>query len=78
MVQKFGQPLKEQTMTHGKKSPVEQVHSNFCKHILGVNRTTPNILCRVELGRIPLKAVTDLKIPGFFFFISLRKRHYQK
>ena len=52
------------------KSPIEQVHLNFCKHILGVNRSTPNMLCRAELGRIPLKAVTDLKILGFFKHIS--------
>ena len=48
------------------KSPIEQVHLNFCKHILGVNRSTPDMLCRAELGRIPLKAVTNLKILGFF------------
>ena len=52
------------------KSPIEQVHLNFCKHILGINRSTPNMLCRAELGRIPLKAVTDLKILGFFKHIS--------
>ena len=52
------------------KSPIEQVHLNFCKHILGVNRSTPNMLWRTELGRIPLKAVTDLKILGFFKHIS--------
>ena len=52
------------------KSPIEQVHLNFCKHILGVNRSTPNMLYRAELGRIPLKAVTDLKILGFFKHIS--------
>ena len=28
------------------------------------------MLCRAELGRIPLKAVTDLKVLGFFKHIS--------
>ena len=52
------------------KSPIEHVHLNFCKHILVVNRSAPNMLCRAELGRIPLKAFTGLKILGFFKHIS--------
>ena len=44
----------------------EQVHVNFCKHILGVNRSTTNLLCRAELGRRSIKLVIDLKIVQFF------------
>ena len=44
----------------------EQVHLNFCKHILGVNMSTTNLLCRAELGRRPIKLVIDLKILQFF------------
>ena len=44
---------------------IEQVHLNFCKHILGVNRSTANLLCRAELGRRPIKLVIDLKILQF-------------
>ena len=52
------------------KSPIEQVYLNFCKHILRVNRSTLNMSCRAELSRIPLKAVTDFNILGFFKRIS--------
>ena len=29
---------------------IEQVHLHFCKHILRVNRSTTNLLCRAEPG----------------------------
>ena len=45
---------------------IEQVHLNFFKHILGVNRSTTNLPCRAELGRRPIKLVIDLKIVQFF------------
>ena len=35
------------------KTSTEQAHLNFIKHILGVNRSTNNLICRVELGRYP-------------------------
>ena len=41
---------------------IEQVQLNFCKHILGVNRSTTDLLCRAELRRRPTKLVIDLKI----------------
>ena len=36
------------------KSQPETFHLEFCKNILGVNRSCPNIGCRAELGRFPL------------------------
>ena len=36
------------------KSPIEQLHSSFCKHILQVNKNTPNIAVKAELGRSSL------------------------
>ena len=45
---------------------IEQVHLNFCKHMLGVNRSTTNLLCRAELGCGPIRLVIDLKILQFF------------
>ena len=42
------------------------MHLNFCKHILGVNRSTTNLLCHAELGRRPIRLVIDLKILQFF------------
>ena len=47
-------------------SLIEQVHLNACKHILGVNRATTNLLCHAELGRRPIKLVIDLKILQLF------------
>ena len=45
---------------------IEQVHLNFCKHILGVNRSATNLRCRAEIGLRPIKLVIDLKILQFF------------
>ena len=45
---------------------VEKVHLNFCKHLLGVNRTTTNNLVRGELGRYPLKININFRIKSFF------------
>ena len=45
---------------------MEQLHLNFCEHILGVNRSTTNLLCRAELGRRPIILIIDLKILQFF------------
>ena len=41
---------------------IESVHLQFCKHILGVNRSTSNIFVRGELGRYPLKEAIDTRI----------------
>ena len=40
---------------------IEFVHLKLCKHILGVNRSTSNILVRGEVGRMPLKTAVDTK-----------------
>ena len=45
---------------------IKQVHLNFCKHNMGVNRSTTNLFCRAELGRRSIKLVIDLKILQFF------------
>ena len=45
---------------------IEFVHLKFCKHILGVNRSTSNILVRGEVGRIPLKTAVDTKIVQYY------------
>ena len=47
------------------KCPTEQVHLQFCKHLLGVNRSAANLMCRAELGGLPLKIVSDLKVANF-------------
>ena len=47
------------------KCPIEQVHLQFCKHLLGVNRSAANLICQAELGRLPLKIASDLKVANF-------------
>ena len=47
------------------KYPIEQVHLQFCKHLLRVNRSAANLMCRAELGRLPLKIASDLKVANF-------------
>ena len=38
------------------KIAIEKMHTQFIKRILGLNRSTTNILARGELGRYPLQA----------------------
>jgi hypothetical protein len=35
---------------------IEKIHMDFCKRLLGVKRTTCNVMMYVELGRYPLRA----------------------
>ena len=34
-------------------NPIENLHSRFCKNILGVHKSTTNVGVLLELGRIP-------------------------
>ena len=56
------------TLDHDKwdETPIERAHLNFIKHILGVNRSTNNILCRAELGRYPINIHINSKIINFY------------
>ena len=36
------------------RSPIENIHLQFCKRLLEVNIKASNLACRVELGRLPL------------------------
>ena len=49
---------------------IEKMHLNFCKRILGVNRSTSNILVRGELGRYPLKLAADNRFISFYRHIE--------
>ena len=42
-------------------NPVEKVHTQFLKRLIGVNRNTSNILVRGDLGRKPTRNVGYLK-----------------
>ena len=48
------------------QTTTEGVHLNFIKHILGVNRSANNNLCRAELGRYPISIDINYKIINFF------------
>ena len=51
-------------------NPIEKVHLSFCKHVLGVNRSTTNNLVRGELGRYPLKTTIDCRYISFLQHIK--------
>ena len=51
---KFGEQNIKTNWSHGVKATPKLFHLEFCKNILGVNRSCPNIACRAELGRYPL------------------------
>ena len=44
-------PFANQEWKNWEHTPIEQVHTQFLKRILGVNRSTTNALVRAELGR---------------------------
>ena len=56
------------TLDHGKwdKTTTERTHLNFLKHILGVNRSTNNIICRAEPGRYPVSINVNTRIINFY------------
>ncbi len=47
-------PKTKQNFQTWEKHPVETLHAEFCKSILGVHRNAPNSACRAELGQYPL------------------------
>ena len=47
----------------------EKVHVNYCKRILNVKTSTPNIMVYYELGRYPL--IVTRKIRIFKFWMKL-------
>ena len=34
---------------------IEKTHIHFCKQVLGVNKQCSNVVCRNELGGLPLR-----------------------
>ena len=41
---------------------LENVHLDFCKRLLGVKKSSCNVMIYTELGRLPLQAVRKYKI----------------
>ena len=51
-------------------SEIEKVHMQFCRSLLGVNRSTQNNICRAELGRFTLKKIIDRQFVSFMNHIE--------
>ena len=52
---------------------IEKIHTQFIKRILGVNRTTTNVLARGEVGRYPLQREALLR--NIHFIQYLERKH---
>ena len=58
---------------------IEKTQIQFCKQVLGVNKQCPNVACRNELGRLPLKEITNVNIIKFWIHSENKKDdHYAK
>ena len=58
------------TITRGRKILSKKAHICLCKHALGVNKQCPNVACRNELGRLPLKELADLNVLKFWIHLE--------
>ena len=58
------------TITRGRKILSKKAHISLCKHALGVNKRCPNVACRNELGRLPLKELADLNVLKFWIHLE--------
>ena len=57
-----------------KKDLIEKTHLSFCKQVLGINKQWSNVACRNELGRLPLKEITESDINVIKFWIHLENQ----
>ena len=56
-------------------NPVEKVHTQFLKRLIGVNRSTSNILVRGDLGRKPLQANALSRNVGYLKYLSNKQNN---
>ena len=56
----------------GQRYRIEKTQIQFCEQVLGVNQQCPNVACRNELGRLPLKEVTERK---YFQILDTFRKH---
>ena len=64
----FYKVLKDERKNYG-ALPFERLHLMFCKHILGVNKSTSKALVRKELGRLPLTVSCFINIIKYWSHI---------
>ena len=53
---RFGEPYLDLNYDKWCENPIEKVHTQFLKRLMGVNRSTSNVLVMGDLGRLPLQA----------------------
>ena len=65
------------TLDHEKwdRSSTERAHLDFLRHILGVNRSVNNLLCRAEVGKFPINIEINYKIINFYNLIRDLPEH---
>ena len=56
------------------KIPCESLHNAFCKRLLGVYKSTSNVLSKAELGRLPLSYHIILQIIKYWNHILEKPR----
>ena len=58
---------------------IEKTQIQFCKEVLGVNKQCPKFACRNEIGRLPLKEITNVNIIKFWIHLENKQDdHYAK
>ncbi len=65
-------PLRKLDYGSWDKNPIENIHTEFCRRILNVQRKTPNNACRAELGRFPL--LLNIQKRALTFWAHLKTR----
>ena len=51
------------------KTEIEKQHTSLLKHILGLNRSTPNIAVRAEFGRLPLIINSHVRVWNYIKYL---------
>ena len=58
---------------------IEETQIQFCKQVLGVNKQCPTVACRNEVGRLPLREITNVnKIKFWIHLENKQDDHYAK
>jgi len=54
----------------------EKLHLKFCKILLNVNNSTPNVMVYGELGRLPLSILVECRLLNFWLkLVSTESQH---
>ena len=52
------------------KGPIEKTHIHFCKMCLGLNKRSPNVASRNDLGRLSLKLQITMNVLKFWIHLE--------